>query len=188
MDARTALCQAQSSQLVLIDTQERLAAAMPEPTRSAVVHAASLLLQGARHLDIPVLVTEQYPRGLGPTVPELAAHLPDTAPPVAKTAFSCCAADGFVPALEGSGRRQVVIAGMETHICVLQTAIELRARGYHVFVVEDAVCSRHAVHGANALRRLRDAGVIVTNSESVLFEWLRDSRHEHFKAISALIR
>ncbi len=181
------LCRAEESQLLLVDVQERLAAAMPEAARARMLRAAGLLLEAAARLAIPVHATEQYPQGLGPTVAALAAKLP-AARTLEKTAFSCCAAEGFADAIAATGRRQVVLAGMETHICVLQTALELHALGYHVFVVEDAVCSRIEAHAANGLQRLRAAGVTVTNSESVLFEWLRDSRHEHFKALSALLK
>ena len=90
--------------------------------------------------------------------------------------------------VQRSRRKQIILAGMEAHVCVLQTALELHATGLQIFVVEDAVCSRRMKNKINALARLRQAGVIVTNTESVLFEWLRDAGHEHFKTISALIR
>lgn len=151
------------------------------PERASVVRATCILLEAAARLDVPVLVTEQYPKGLGPTAPELAINLPKGSVRVEKTSFSACAALPLT-------RPQVVIAGMEAHVCVLQTALELSAAGRDVFVVADAVCSRTAANYANALDRLRAAGIVVTNSESVLFEWLRDAANEHFRALSKLIR
>jgi nicotinamidase-related amidase len=173
------LARAADSSLVVIDIQERLAAVMP--ARDAVVRATGVLLEAAARLDIPVFVTEQYPKALGPTVADLAAKLPASATRLEKTSFSACAALPLA-------RPQVVLAGMEAHVCVLQTALELAACGREVFVVADAVCSRADANRENAFDRLRAAGVTLTNTESVLFEWLRDSSHEHFRALSKLIR
>jgi len=173
------LAHSAGSTLVLIDVQERLAAVMPD--RESVLRSAGILLEAASRLKVPVVVTEQYPKGLGPTVPELAANLPSDATRVEKTAFSAC---GAMPI----GRTQVVLAGMEAHVCVLQTALELAAAGREVFVVADAVCSRTQANYINALSRMHAAGVVVTNTESVVFEWLRDAAHEHFRALSKLIR
>lgn len=182
------LTRAGDSVLIIIDVQERLAGAMEPAAREGVIRNARILLDAATRLDIPVLATEQYPKGLGPTVSELAANLPGGAPRLEKTCFSCAGDESFRVALASSGRTQVILAGMEAHVCVLETALELRASGREVFVVEDACCSRNRSHHSNAMERLRAAGVIVTNTESVLFEWLRDARNEHFKAISALLR
>lgn len=173
------LARAADSALVVIDMQERLAAVMP--ARESVVRAAGILLQAAARLNIPVLVTEQYPQGLGATVPEVAAKLPEGSMRVEKTSFSACAALPLT-------RPQVVLAGMEAHVCVLQTALELAAAGREVFLVGDAVCSRTEANYFNALARAQAAGIVVTNVESVLFEWLRDAAHEHFRALSRLIR
>ncbi len=170
------LASAADSALVVIDIQERLAAAMPPETLAAVIRNTRILMQAAELLGIPVLVTEQYPKGLGHTV----ADLPAAGTRIEKTRFSCGALDVI-------GRSQLILAGMEAHVCVLQSALELQAT-HHVFVAADAVCSRRAENRENALKRMRAAGVTVTNTESVVFEWLRDARHEHFKAISALVR
>ena len=179
MMARPKLARAADSALVVIDIQERLAAAMP--AREPVVRAAGILVEAAARLEVPVLVSEQYPKGLGHTVAELAGKLPAGAVRVEKTSFSAC---GALPLT----RPQAVLAGMEAHVCVLQTALELSAAGHEVFVVADAVCSRAAVNYSNALARMRDAGIVITNTESVVFEWLRDASHEQFRAISKLIR
>jgi nicotinamidase-related amidase len=182
------LCSAEESQLVAIDIQGRLAGAMSEPERERVLRHAGILAEAAGKLKIPVLATEQYPKGLGPTAPAVAEALPPATPMFEKTCFSCGGAEGFLNTLGAGDRRQVVLAGMETHVCVLQTALELHGHGFQVFVVEDAVCSRHPDNHHNAVERLRQAGVIVTNTESVLFEWLRDAGHDQFKAISGLIK
>ncbi len=105
-----------------------------------------------------------------------------------KNGFSCCAAEGFNGTLAALGRKQVVLAGQETHVCVLQTALELQHLGYQVHVLADAVCSRRAEHKAFALQRMQQQGVTLTCHESALFEWLRDARHERFKTISSLLR
>jgi nicotinamidase-related amidase len=182
------LARAGDSTLVLIDVQERLAAAMAPAARAGVIRNARILLEAAARLGVPVLATEQYPKGLGPTAAELVEMLPAGTPRVEKTCFSSAGAEPFSAALEAIGRPQAILFGMESHVCVLQSALELRAVRPEVFVVEDACCSRNEQNHANAMRRLRAAGVVVTNTESVVFEWLRDARHEQFKAISALLR
>lgn len=182
------LARATDSVLVIVDLQERLAAAMVQAARTSVIRNVRILLDAATRLGIPVLVTEQYPKGLGPTAAEVVEILPGGTPRLEKTCFSCAGTESFSTALEASGRTQVILAGMEAHVCVLQSALELRAVRQGVFVVEDACCSRNQEHHANAMHRLRAAGVMVTNTESVVFEWLRDARHEHFKAISARLR
>jgi nicotinamidase-related amidase len=182
------LCNAAQSQLLVIDIQERLVAAMPQAPRAETLSRTGRLLQGAALLEIPTIVTEQYPQGLGATEAVVKQALPHGHRRFEKTSFSCCNASGFCETGLIAGRNQVVITGMETHVCVLQTAFDLQRRGYRVFVAEDAVCSRSADHKRNALERMRQAGIQVTNSESVLFEWLRDSTHEQFRAISKLVR
>jgi nicotinamidase-related amidase len=182
------LCSPETSRLVIVDLQIRLSAAMPEIDRAAMVQNTDILLQAATALEVPVVCTEQYPRGLGSTVPTIVNRLPKTALRLEKTSFSCGDADGFLNALNFPRRAQVILVGQEAHVCVLQTAFDLTARGYRVFVVEDAVCSRSAAHRRNALSRLRDGGIVITNVESVLFEWLRDAAHPQFKTLSALIR
>jgi nicotinamidase-related amidase len=183
------LCAAESSQLVVIDVQVRLTAAMPPEAREQVIRNTGILLQAARLLELPVIATEQYPKGLGVTEAALTQHFPDNLDVVCKTCFASSGAAGFNAALDAHpGRHQAILTGMEAHVCVLQSAMELLGRGYQVFVVEDAVSSRNEAHRQNAMARLRQAGAIVTNTESVLFEWLRDASHPHFKAITALIK
>jgi isochorismate hydrolase len=185
---KSTLARAADSVLVVIDIQDRLAEAMDPAARAGMVRNTRLLLQTAALLGVPVLLTEQYPRGLGPTSPEVLEMLPAGAPRVAKTCFACTGSSEFIEALDATGRPQVILAGMEAHVCVLQSAMELLVVRPEVFVAADACCSRHAANHANAMERMRAAGVVVTNTESVMFEWLRDSRQKHFKAVSALIR
>jgi nicotinamidase-related amidase len=182
-----ALCEAAASQLVIIDFQQRLAAAMPDQPRKQALHYTGLLANAARLLDIPLTYTEQYPAGLGNTDATLATHLTgDTA--IEKTCFSCAADDDFKARIANQHRHQVILCGMEAHVCILQTALQLQQLGYQIFVVEDGVCSRHKRHFKNALARLRQAGIIITNTESVIFEWLRDAAHPKFKSLARLIR
>jgi nicotinamidase-related amidase len=181
------LCRRDNSALLIIDMQTRLAAVMPE--RDRVLRNSGILIDAATQLDIPIVQTEQYPRGLGPTEPALTERLQGKAQRLEKTSFSCCDATGFdAAACADPQRTQWILCGMEAHVCVLQTALELRARGLEIFVVEDAVCSRSVANHTNAMARLRQAGVIISNTESILFEWLRDASHPQFKALTALIR
>ena len=178
--------QAALSQLVVIDMQIKLATAMPVDAMQAVTHHCAILAQAAQLLAVPTIITEQYPQGLGATLPEITRHL-TTHKTIAKTAFSAMAEPAFCHKLHRD-QPQMILTGMETHICVLQTALNLSLFGKQVFVVEDAVISRSASNKANAIARLRDAGCTITNTESVLFEWLGNANHAAFKAISALIK
>jgi isochorismate hydrolase len=182
------LCQSPLSQLLIIDIQERLARTMGEEVLAKLVRNTTILIEAAHALAIPILRTEQYPKGLGPTLPEIVAKLPSNQTAIEKTCFSSCGATGIEDGLNKTSRTQFVIAGMEAHICVLQSAIELQQQGIQVFVVEDAICSRTKQNYKNALARLRQAGVIISNTESVLFEWLKDASHPQFKSLSRLIR
>ena len=188
MNDTKGLCHCQDSVLVVIDIQGRLAGAMPAEDLDTLTQSTALLLRAAVRLDVPVLSTEQYPQGLGATLEEIKQHYPESIRCMEKTGFSCCSADGFGDSLNRLRRGQVILAGMEAHVCVLQTALELRQLGLEVFVVEDGVCSRSRQRTRNALARMRQAGIIVTHSESVLFEWLRDARHPQFKAVSHLLK
>jgi len=183
------LCQSAFSQLLIIDAQERLAAAMPDDVRERTVANINRLIEAARLLELPIISTEQYPKGLGKTIPEIREHLPERAAPTEKTCFSCCTASGFERALtEEPKRKQVVLLGMEAHICIVQTASGLQRWGYQVFVAADAICSRDPAKNDNALERMRHSGIHVTNTESVAFEWMGDSTHARFREVSRLFR
>ncbi len=172
----------------MVDAQTRLAAAIPEADRNRAFQKMGLVLDAARILGVPISVTEQYPQGLGRTDSAVASHFPQHTPVFSKTAFSCCGAEGLLSTLDTDHRSQIVVIGMEAHVCVLQTAFDLQGRGFQMFVVEDAVCSRSPANHRNAMERLRQAGIIVTNAESVLFEWLTDASHERFRQVSALLK
>ena len=181
------LVEAERSLLLVIDIQTRLAAAVPDKPREQLFRHVGMLGQAAQLLEVPVIYTEQYPAGLGHTETEVLEHLPDSKP-IEKTCFSCVQADDFIGTLSRHARKQVILCGIETHVCVLQTAFQLMQHGYQVFVVEDAVASRHKHRHKNAIARMRQGGIIITNTESVMFEWMRDARHPQFKTISKLLR
>lgn len=182
------LCRAENSCLVVIDVQTHLTAAMPAKVLSRLKRNSIMLIKAAGLLSIPVFATAQYPKGLGPLDPDIIEVLPENSSHFEKTCFSCADAKNFIEELNNLGRKQVILLGLEAHICVLQTAIDLLAAGYNVFVVIDAMCSRQRENYEAALQRMWQSGVIICNAESVLFEWLKDSNHEHFKILSAMVR
>jgi isochorismate hydrolase len=186
--AEVALCDAAASLLLVVDIQQRLGDAMPGKVLHRVLQNAMLLARSAGMLDVPVFQTEQYPQGLGATHASVAAALPQGTRVFEKLSFSCCAADGFLAAVQQTRRHQAIIVGMEAHVCVLQTALGLASAGLGVFVVEDAICSRRLENYQNALDRLRQSGVTVVSAESVVYEWLASAGHEQFKAVHALLR
>ena len=172
---------------MLIDVQTRLCDVMSPETMATVVKNIERLIQGAQLLNIPLWVTEQYPEKLGETLPALQTRLPDYTPRIAKLAFSAWHESAFQDS-SVSVASQVVLFGLETHICVLQTALDALAAGKQVFIVEDAVISRTDANRNNAIARMRSAGCIITNTESMLFEPMQGATHAQFKAVSALIR
>lgn len=174
------------SLLIIVDIQERLAAVMEE--RDRVIANTLHLVEASRLLKIPVIITEQYPKGLGPTVKEISEGLKDFYRPIEKMTFSCCREDAFVNSLKGIGRKKVVLCGMETHVCVLQTCIDLLGKGYNVHVVRDAVCSRTEDNYITGIDFMRFAGAVITCTETVLFQLLERAGTEEFKAISKRIK
>lgn len=171
--------------LVLIDIQDKLAAAMKK--KEDVVANCLHLVELAKMLEIPILVTEQYPKGLGPTLEEIRKALP-VYEPFEKTAFDCCREIGFIEKVAATGRKKILLTGMEAHICVLQTALGLLQAGYAVQVVRDAVCSRTKDNFRMAIEWLRQAGAVVTGTETVLFQLLEKAGGEAFKVISKRIK
>ena len=180
------IANAEKSQLVIIDMQEKLSAAMHQEVLNKVVKRVELLVTASHGLDIPYICTEQYPKGLGKTLPQMQSFLTQ-AKYVEKTAFDCTADPIFSRYLVRT-RPQIFLMGMETHICVLQTALYLIGKGKEVFVIEDAIISRNILNKQNALGRLRQAGCIVTNTESVIFEWIKSADHDLFKTLAPLIK
>ena len=181
------LCRAENSCLVVIDVQARLTAVMPQKVLTRLKRNSIMLIKAAGMLSIPVFATEQYPKGLGSLDPDIIDALPGNSKRFEKTCFSCVNANNFINELDKCGRKQIILLGLEAHICVLQTAIDLLTAGLNVFVVTDGVCSRQRENYEAALQRMSQSGVIICNAESVLFEWLRDSNHEHFKTLSAMV-
>lgn len=179
------LLDASQSVLLVIDIQERLAPAIHQADR--VVERTRTLLSAAATLALPVLVTEQYPKGLGPTVAPVREAL-GTVEAFEKVHFSCAAAPGFLERIAATGRTQVVLVGTEAHVCVLQTAIGLAGTAVTPYVVADAVSSRDPWQADLALARMRQAGVQVVSTEMVLFEWMHQAGTPAFKAISKLVK
>jgi nicotinamidase-related amidase len=173
------------SVLVMIDIQGKLWNVMSE--KEALQENAQKLIKGLNLLGVPVIATEQNPRGLGPTLPELAQLLP-AFNPLPKMCFSCCQDPEFSKALAVMVRQQVLVCGIETHICVYQTALELLHKGYEVQIVTDVVSSRSAANKQVALNRLQAEGAKMTSTEMALFELLRSAENAGFKEISRIIK
>ncbi len=180
------LLSASQVSLLIVDVQERLLPAMVEPDR--VASRCKILLQAAETLQIPVIISEQYPKGLGHTVPDLATNSAST---FEKLSFSCwrdaAMKEHFIKLHDG-GRPLVVVAGIEAHVCVLQSCVDLYNAGFGVFVVADAASSRKLDSATLALERLRQIGIQVVSTEMVLFEWLEKAGSAEFKSLSALIK
>jgi nicotinamidase-related amidase len=172
--------------LAIIDVQQKLLPALPPAVQADLEKNLKTVAELARQLDLPVLLTEQYPRGLGPTAPWLAERLETR--PIEKTCFSAFGAPGFRDALAASGRRHVVVCGLEAHICVQQTTLDLLSAGYHVSTLVDAVASRQKLHWRQACERMKDASATLTNVESLAFSCLGEAGGPAFKAISKAIR
>ncbi|MEZ5863219.1 MAG: isochorismatase family protein [Geminicoccaceae bacterium] len=173
------------SLLLIVDVQAGLARAVHDAAAS--IARLGLLLRAAAVLDVPVIVSEQYPKGLGPTDPRL-LPLPDGTTVLPKLAFSCWREPELRAALEQAGRRQIVVAGMETHVCVLQTALDLQDAGFAVHLAADASGSRREADRALAHARLRDRGIAVVGVEMVVFEWLERAAGPAFKTLIPAIK
>lgn len=181
--------------LVVIDVQGKLADMIYRP--ELVKAANRRLLRFAELFQVPVVLTEQYPKGLGPTHPDILADfeaLTTEKRLVAKTAFGCCGDPGFEKALQeihpdlGGTERQIVVGGIEAHVCVIQTVLTLLSEGNPVHVCWEAVSGRGAEHRQWALERMQQAGAVITSLESVGFEWARDKNHPQFKAMSRILQ
>ncbi|WP_133129714.1 hydrolase [Legionella yabuuchiae] len=175
------LIEKDKSCLLLVDVQEKLTPHVLQPER--LVHACEWLMKLGSKLEIPLLVSEQYPKGLGRTVSAL-EHLVATLKRVEKVHFSCGSDQSFLDALSKIDRKQVIIMGIETHVCVMQTAIELKKKKSDVFVVVDAVSCRHEIDHKYGLKRMKEAGIQLVTREMVFFEWLRQAGTAEFKALS----
>ncbi len=171
---------------LIIDIQERLLPAVADSDK--VQHTAGILAQAAGFLNIPLIISEQYPKGLGPTVPEITGNIPEKTQIIEKSTFSCLQTEALNKAIKASMASQIVICGIESHICVTQTALDLSATGSQVHVLADGISSRNPLNTEYTLTRLARAGIIISNLESALFELLVEARGDEFKAISKLIK
>lgn len=173
-----------SARLLIIDVQEKLLPAIHDG--QAVLGNCQNLLQAASILEVPVWATEQYPKGLGTTVPELAGSLPSCPEKVRFSAAEVL--DWNVEHTDGNSRNQIVVAGIEAHVCVMQTVLDFISQGFEVHIPVDAIGSRFGLDRATAINRMRDAGATVTTTETVIFELCETAAAAEFKQISKLIR
>ncbi|UCD49115.1 MAG: hydrolase [Phycisphaerales bacterium] len=171
--------------LVVVDVQGKLAQLMVD--KETLFKNLRILIQAAKILEIPILWCQQVPASLGPTVPEIAELLAGSEP-IDKASFSCAGDASFNAKLEALGRKQVLLCGIETHVCIYQTAMDLLRQGFRVTVLADAVSSRTAENKQTALTRLATAGAIIAGTEMVLFELLRTAKHPQFKPIAKLVK
>lgn len=173
--------------LVVIDVQERLCAAMDQEALQRLTRNAGILIESALELAVPVIFTEQYVKGLGPTLGELKQRAPAAAC-YEKLTFSCCGNRDFSQHLKESGRTQIIVCGMETHVCVQQTVIELLGEGFDVHVAKDAVMSRSPDNKQTAMEAMLLAGAVPTSTESAVFQLLKIAGTDSFKKISKLVK
>lgn len=173
--------------LLVIDIQERLHQAMEEGLKSAYVKNSGILIKTAQAFGMPILVSEQYPRGLGPTIAEVNALLGE-APKYEKLAFSCWGDEPLRTAIEAAGRKTVIVIGIEAHVCVLQTVLDLLDAGYQPVVATDAVCSRNAADRLTAIQAMSAAGAVAYATESIAFMLLQKAGTQEFKQISPLFK
>ncbi|MEM6799004.1 MAG: isochorismatase family protein [Planctomycetota bacterium] len=174
---------ADDTALLVVDVQERIVKAMPDA--AVLVWNIRRLIDGAKILGVPATATEQAPDKLGPTVPPLATRLDS---PLSKMAFSCCERTDLLPPWIDAGIHRVLLCGVETHVCVLQTAMDLMSAGLRVYAAVDALASRHAIDHETALRRMDSGGVTLTTCEAALTEWAVAAGTPKFKQISALAK
>lgn len=174
--------------LIIIDIQEKLI--KPMKYGEQVLNNISLMVEAARNLALPVVVTEQYPKGLGKTLPPFPVSIPDFSP-IEKMTFSCCGSEVFISRIEKliqAGRDNFIVSGMETHICVLQTVLDLLGKGYRVHVPDDAVCSRRKQNWLRALSMMDKAGATVSCTETIIFQLYGRAGTPEFKEISKLLK
>jgi nicotinamidase-related amidase len=181
-----ALADPAKTALLVVDIQERFVPHIHEYQR--MLERSVRMVLAARELALPVFVTEQYPKGLGATVPEILEALPEACEPIAKTTFSCLGAPGLVEQIEAAGAETLLLVGIECHVCVTQTALEALDRGWSVHVVRDAVSSRHEDNAAAGFARMAQAGAVLTTSEMSVFELVRDATLPAFRRVQPLVK
>ena len=186
-NSKNLLCDVNTSCLMIVDIQEKLTAVMPEKVINRLKSNVDILLTAANQLNVTIIATMQYPKGLGCIENFVKDKLNGTSKCFEKTSFSGLEAEGLLEHLDKLNKKQIILVGLEAHICVLQTALEFIEKGYDVFVVSDANASSKLTSYETTLTRLEQTNVWLLNTESVLFEWLRDASHPDFKALSKLI-
>ncbi len=184
----TSLCDAGNSVLLVIDIQTELTALTPMKVLARLQRNTSLLIRTASRLALPIFATERSPDRLGKMEPDIHNLLPETTNIYQKTSFTCMGAKNFAEDLASTRRKQAILVGMEAHVCILQTALDLHKRGYIVFIVADGICSRQRENYETALQRLGRAGIIISDAESVLFEWIRGADEQLSLQVQALLR
>ena len=175
----------EDSLVLIIDIQEKLVKALE---KDSIINSANKIVQAANLLSIPIIVTEQYPKGLGSTVNPIKENLKSDTQIIEKTHFNALLEDGFLEKIKSYGKKQIVIMGIETHICVYQTACALVDEGFEVYAIKDACASRNKYEFKQGIEAMRDNGVKISCVEIVLFEWLKGSKHPKFKEVQALIK
>ncbi len=171
--------------MVVVDVQEKLIPHIWE--KEKIIRNIQMFIKGLKILNVPILLTEQYPEGLGKTIPRIREILSDV-PPISKMTFDCCGNKNFMERINGLKRKQVLLCGIETHVCIYQTAIGLKSEGYEVQVIADGVSSRTEGNKEIALQRMRDSGIGTTSVETVLFELLKTAEGKEFKEILKLVK
>ena len=175
-----------TSVLLIVDIQEKLLKAQFKQER--IVKNASILAAAAKILGIPVIVSEQYPQGLGPTIKEIKENLPENAEFFEKTSFNCCLESGFNDLIEKFNRKQILVCGMESHICVHQTVHSLITAGYETYIIQDAITSRKEAEYKYGLTRMINYGAIPSCTEMAVFELIKCAKHSQFKAVQSLVK
>ena len=170
----------------IVDLQEKLVPTQSHPAE--LLQRVKVMLGGARALEIPFIAARQYPNGLGDIVPEVKELIPENTPVTDKITFSCFGTPEFKAAAAALNRRQMILLGVETHVCVLQTALDAMKAGYEVYLVEDCTDSRHEYDRTAGLNFMRESGVKIVTAEMLLFQLMHDSKHPVFKTISKLVR
>ncbi len=178
----------ESTSLVVIDMQDRLMNAIPQENRDSTIDNAVTMIEAAKILNIPITITEQYPKGLGPTVDRIRESVGDQFEPIEKVVFSCARSPEFEAKLDESNRKEVIIVGVETHVCVLQTSMDLINKGYTVNIPADAVASRRELDWQRGISLIEKSGAIVGTKETFLFQLLERAGTDEFKQIAKLLK
>lgn len=176
------------SMFLIIDVQSNLAAAMKKDVVAMVEGNINIIINSARILNMPVLCTEQYRKGLGPTLPSIVKNLGEDFQPVEKLIFSACGEPRFQASCRSIGKKYILISGIEAHVCVLQTALDLMMQGYYVHIISDAVCSRYKNDWKSAMNFLHSAGSVISTTEIAVFQLLQKAGTDRFKAISPMFK